>query len=174
MTAEIYYAIINDFINAMLLIEEIGQGKEPYMFKNTRSSEVFLLTYNPKIWNWRTIKEAIDSIEKTGACVTRWSCGTRKKFNEGARCYLIRLGGESKGIFAFGWVNNGAYKDIHWDENKEEEYKHFEGNSHVHLKSSYMGAEKMIIINKGKPILGTWQSVYFCEFDGPRNRNVWI
>lgn len=54
------------------------------------------------------------------------------------------------------------------------DYRHFEGNSHAHLKSSYMGAEKTIIINEGRPILGTWQSIYFCEFDGPRNRKVFI
>lgn len=56
----------------------------------------------------------------------------------------------------------------------EGDYRHFEGNSHAHLKSSYMGAEKTIIINQGNPILGTWQSVYFCEFDGPRRRRVFI
>lgn len=56
----------------------------------------------------------------------------------------------------------------------EGDYRHFEGNSHAHLKSSYMGAEKTIIINQGTPILGTWQSVYFCEFDGPRRRRVFI
>ena len=54
------------------------------------------------------------------------------------------------------------------------DYRHFEGNSHAHLKSSYMGAEKTIIINERKPVLGRWQSVYFCEFDGPRSRNVLI
>lgn len=54
------------------------------------------------------------------------------------------------------------------------DYRHFEGNSHAHLKSSYMGAEKTIIIHEGKLILGTWQSVYFCEFDGPRNRKVFV
>lgn len=56
----------------------------------------------------------------------------------------------------------------------EGDYRHFEGNSHAHLKSSYMGAEKTLIIHEGKPILGTWQSVYFCEFDGPRSRKVFI
>ncbi|SKC89816.1 secondary thiamine-phosphate synthase enzyme YjbQ [Maledivibacter halophilus] len=54
------------------------------------------------------------------------------------------------------------------------DYKHFEGNSHAHLKSSFMGSEKTIIINKGKLLLGTWQSIYFCEFDGPRSRKVFI
>lgn len=54
------------------------------------------------------------------------------------------------------------------------DYRHFEGNSHAHIKSSYVGANKTVIINEGSPILGTWQSVYFCEFDGPRNRKVFI
>ena len=54
------------------------------------------------------------------------------------------------------------------------DYRHYEGNSHAHLKSSYVGAEKTIIIKDGKPLLGTWQSVFFCEFDGPRNRRVFI
>lgn len=56
----------------------------------------------------------------------------------------------------------------------EGDYRHFEGNSHAHLKSSYVGAEKTIIIYEGKPLLGTWQSIYFCEFDGPRNRKVFV
>ena len=54
------------------------------------------------------------------------------------------------------------------------DYRHFEGNSHAHIKSSYMGAEKTIIIDEGKLLLGTWQSVYFCEFDGPRSRKVFV
>lgn len=54
------------------------------------------------------------------------------------------------------------------------DYRHFEGNSHAHLKSSYMGAEKTIIIHEGKLLQGTWQSIFFCEFDGPRNRKVYI
>ncbi|MBO8159719.1 secondary thiamine-phosphate synthase enzyme YjbQ [Thermosyntropha sp.] len=53
-------------------------------------------------------------------------------------------------------------------------YRHFEGNSHAHIKSSLVGVEKNIIISEGKPVLGTWQSLYFCEFDGPRRRNLFI
>ncbi|MFP3359620.1 secondary thiamine-phosphate synthase enzyme YjbQ, partial [Planococcus sp. SIMBA_143] len=53
-------------------------------------------------------------------------------------------------------------------------YRHAEGNSASHLKTSTVGASQMIIIEEGKLILGTWQGVYFCEFDGPRNRTVYI
>ncbi|MFA6088442.1 MAG: secondary thiamine-phosphate synthase enzyme YjbQ [Candidatus Woesearchaeota archaeon] len=47
-------------------------------------------------------------------------------------------------------------------------FKHSEGNSDAHIKSSMMGCSKTIIIKDGKLLLGTWQSIYFCEFDGPR------
>ena len=55
------------------------------------------------------------------------------------------------------------------------DYIHMEGNSDGHMKSSVIGASETLIISDGKLILGTWQSVYFCEFDGPRrNRKVFV
>lgn len=54
------------------------------------------------------------------------------------------------------------------------EYIHMEGNSDGHMKSSLVGASETLIISDGKLILGTWQSVYFCEFDGPRQRNFYV
>lgn len=54
------------------------------------------------------------------------------------------------------------------------DYKHFEGNSHAHLKASFMGASEMVLFENKALILGTWQSVFFCEFDGPRTRKVYI
>ena len=53
-------------------------------------------------------------------------------------------------------------------------YRHFEGNSHAHLKSSTIGASQTLIIDDGKLILGRWQDIYFCEFDGPRNRTFYV
>ncbi|WP_270182659.1 secondary thiamine-phosphate synthase enzyme YjbQ [Alkalihalobacillus sp. CinArs1] len=53
-------------------------------------------------------------------------------------------------------------------------YRHAEGNSASHLKTSTVGASQTILIQDGKMILGTWQGIYFCEFDGPRNRTVYI
>lgn len=53
-------------------------------------------------------------------------------------------------------------------------YKHSEGNSDAHIKSSLLGNEKTLFIEDGRLKLGTWQGLFFCEFDGPRNRNVWI
>lgn len=54
------------------------------------------------------------------------------------------------------------------------EYRHFEGNSHAHIKASFMGSSCTVIIQDGKLLLGTWQSIYFCEFDGPRTRKFYV
>ena len=53
-------------------------------------------------------------------------------------------------------------------------YRHFEGNSHAHMKSTIFGPSQTLIIHEGKIILGIWQSVYLCEFDGPRNRTYYV
>lgn len=53
-------------------------------------------------------------------------------------------------------------------------YLHGEGNSHAHIKASLMGSSCQIIIENGELKLGTWQGIYFCEFDGPRKRKVYI
>jgi secondary thiamine-phosphate synthase enzyme len=52
------------------------------------------------------------------------------------------------------------------------EFTHYEGNSDAHIKSSLIGASEMIIIQDGDLLLGTWQGIYFCEFDGPRTRKI--
>ena len=49
-------------------------------------------------------------------------------------------------------------------------YRHAEGNSAAHVKSSLVGASEMVIVENGRLGLGTWQSIFFCEFDGPRTR----
>jgi len=54
------------------------------------------------------------------------------------------------------------------------EFRHAEGNSAAHVKSSVMGSSINLIISGGKIMLGQWQGIYFTEFDGPRTREVWI
>ncbi len=56
----------------------------------------------------------------------------------------------------------------------EEGYSHIEGNSDSHLKSSIIGSTLSLIIDGGSLVLGTWQGIFFCEFDGPRNRKLYI
>ena len=53
-------------------------------------------------------------------------------------------------------------------------YQHLEGNSPAHIKSSLMGCSKTVFIESGKLTLGTWQGIFFCEFDGPRSRKVYV
>lgn len=53
-------------------------------------------------------------------------------------------------------------------------YAHGEGNAAAHVKASLMGSSVRVIVEGGALRLGTWQGIYFCEFDGPRQREVWI
>lgn len=53
-------------------------------------------------------------------------------------------------------------------------YRHGEGNSAAHVKASMMGSSVRLIVAGGRLQLGQWQAVYFCEFDGPRSRKVWV
>jgi secondary thiamine-phosphate synthase enzyme len=56
----------------------------------------------------------------------------------------------------------------------DDRYRHAEGNSAAHVKSSLVGASETLIVQEGAPLLGTWQGVYFCEFDGPRRRQLHV
>lgn len=69
-------------------------------------------------------------------------------------------------------------RDMLYELNKivpfQDAYHHLEGNSAAHIKASLFGASQMVIVENGNLQLGTWQGIYFCEFDGPRNRRAWI
>ena len=54
------------------------------------------------------------------------------------------------------------------------EFRHAEGNSAAHLKASAVGSSVTVIIDDGAPVLGTWQGIYFCEFDPPRSRRFFV
>ena len=56
----------------------------------------------------------------------------------------------------------------------DDNYSHLEGNAAAHIKASIIGSSETILVDGGSLILGTWQGIYFCEFDGPRNRKVII
>jgi secondary thiamine-phosphate synthase enzyme len=69
-------------------------------------------------------------------------------------------------------------RDILMELNKiipfEDRYQHTEGNSAAHIKSSLIGCSRTLFIESGKLFLGTWQGIFFCEFDGPRSRQVYV
>ncbi len=79
-------------------------------------------------------------------------------------------------------INEGADPDVQRDMLKEinkivpfeDGYRHMEGNSAAHIKATLFGTSVQVIVESGRLQLGTWQSIYFCEFDGPRSRQVWI
>ena len=69
-------------------------------------------------------------------------------------------------------------KDIIEELNKiiplQDNYRHMEGNSAAHIKATLTGSSQTVIIENGELQLGTWQSLFFCEYDGPRTRIIWI
>ena len=79
-------------------------------------------------------------------------------------------------------INENADPDVSTDMIKEinkivpfsDNYRHFEGNSAAHIKSSMIGTSETVIVENGKLKLGRWQGIYFCEFDGPRRRKIWV
>lgn len=79
-------------------------------------------------------------------------------------------------------INENADEDVKTDIIKElnkiipymDDYRHIEGNSDAHIKASLMGSSVTVAVESGHLVLGTWQGIYFCEFDGPRKRRVYI
>ncbi|MFW5686903.1 MAG: secondary thiamine-phosphate synthase enzyme YjbQ [Halanaerobium sp.] len=79
-------------------------------------------------------------------------------------------------------INENADPDVKADIKKEinqivpfdDHYAHLEGNSAAHIKSSLFGVDQSILFENRKLLLGTWQGIYFCEFDGPRSRNIYV
>lgn len=55
-----------------------------------------------------------------------------------------------------------------------DDYRHSEGNSAAHIKASLFGSSEVVLVEDGKLVLGIWQSIFFCEFDGPRTRKVMV
>jgi secondary thiamine-phosphate synthase enzyme len=56
----------------------------------------------------------------------------------------------------------------------EDNYKHREGNAAAHIKASIVGSSETLLVERGRLVLGTWQGLFFCEFDGPRSRRVLV
>lgn len=54
------------------------------------------------------------------------------------------------------------------------DYRHLEGNSDAHIKAALVGASTLLVLEGGEIQLGSWQGVFFCEFDGPRTRSLWV
>jgi secondary thiamine-phosphate synthase enzyme len=67
-------------------------------------------------------------------------------------------------------IADALEKAVPW----QAQYSHSEGNAAAHVKASMMGSSVQVVVENGQLRLGTWQAIYFCEFDGPRSRNVWV
>lgn len=112
--------------------------------------------------------EFIDITEKVQAAVTE------SGINEGI-CYVF-----IPHTTAAVTINEGADPAVKHDILTEldknvplsDNYTHMEGNAAAHIKTTMVGPSETILVSNGRLVLGTWQSIYFCEFDGPRMRKV--
>ena len=117
-----------------------------------------------------------------------------------SRSGMIDITGEVRSILKKSGVGNGACyifvphttaavtinenadpdvpKDILMEMDKaiplSDNYRHIEGNSAAHIKASLFGPSEVVLVEDGNLVLGTWQSIFFCEFDGPRTRKVMV
>ena len=80
--------------------------------------KTYLLAWNPNRWDWTEIPELTTKLKRRGLETIRWSCGNRKDINQGDRLFWIRLGKEPRGIFASGWVIEGSFEALHWDDDR--------------------------------------------------------
>jgi secondary thiamine-phosphate synthase enzyme len=71
-------------------------------------------------------------------------------------------------------VRNDIQKELNKLIPFDDDYDHGEGNSDAHVKSSLVSCQTSVIVEKGELALGTWQGIYFCEFDGPRSRKLYV
>ena len=99
----------------------------------------------------------------------------RKANVSSGTCHLFVLH-TTAGITINEKADPAVYHDMNTFLNKlvppDHNYTHTEGNSDAHIKSTLVGASQTLLVENGMPLLGTWQAVYFCEFDGPRQRKV--
>lgn len=75
----------------------------------------YLLTWNPKNWQWHNLADIARQLGEGGSIEQRWSCGHSRSIAVGSRVFLLRQGVEPKGIVASGWVTKTPFADLHWD-----------------------------------------------------------
>ncbi len=101
----------------------------------------------------------------------------KENFKTGLVCIYIPH--TTAGVFINENADPSVKKDILYSLDRlipfiDRNYSHIEGNSASHVKASLVGTSQIVIVEKGKILLGTWQGIYFAEFDGPRKREIWV
>lgn len=115
-------------------------------------------------------QQFVDITEKVQECITRTG------FSDGIVCVFVPH--TTAGVT----INENADPDVVYDMlnaltkvvPERAGYRHVEGNSDSHVKSSLIAPSLTVIVEDGRLKLGTWQAIYFAEFDGPRNRQCWV
>lgn len=93
----------------------MGDGRE-----NQQAGRTFLVTWNPKSWEWTNLADEAADAASGKVVEDRWSCGNRKDIAQGDRLFLIRLGKEPRGIMGSGWATSSLLRRPHWDDERAE------------------------------------------------------
>jgi len=105
----------------------------------------YLLTWNPKRWDWAEQAECIERLQRTGSLRRRWSCGVNRSIVDGDRIFLLQLGEEPKGILGSGVVRGAVFEDAHWN---PEEHTSEKLARYVEVDFDYLAAEPVIHIDE--------------------------
>lgn len=82
--------------------------------------DTYLFLWNPKRWAWTNLEDNIQEVYRTGKCPEDWNCGNTKSIDVGDRAFVVKVGGEPRGIMASGFVTSKPFMKKHWEnENKE-------------------------------------------------------
>lgn len=79
----------------------------------------YLLTWNPKKWDWKTLRDEVARVRSGRRVVTDWSAGVTRRIPIGSRVYLLRQGEEPRGIMGSGWTTSEVFPGTHWDPDRE-------------------------------------------------------
>lgn len=115
----------------------------------------YLLTWNPKKWEWVDLDEKIAEVAERGGVDDVWSTGSSRRLMPGDRVFLLRQGAEPRGIMASGYVKSHVYRDAHWSgEPRETNYVALEWDHLLH-------PERDIIIAREELDAGIYRDVYW-------------
>lgn len=116
----------------------------------------YLLTWNPKRWNWDQLDSEVSALKSFGFFDATWSSGGTKRIEHGDRVYLMRLGVEPRGIMASGFAISNVYQDTHWDSNREDLANYIDVRFDALLHPEMDGVLPLTLLQSGQTPHTNW------------------
>lgn len=116
----------------------------------------YLLTWNPKRWDWSDLDAEVAALKSHGFFDGRWSAGGTKRIEPGDRVYLMRLGVEPRGIMASGFALTDVFQDTHWDQNRSDLANYIDVRFDALLHPDIDGVLPLALLQDGKTPHTNW------------------